>query len=182
MKKLRILLVLAVLVVAGCVPVDEAPRPDSDSSQSYRTEARIPVDDAVYTITGQVIADVGSITRQTQAARGSVSGVPTGTGTFVSGSYYGPEFGGKGLIRLHVQESNSSLAPIGEIVLLKSTDIKGAALLPGDTVTLKCRAQYEALAAVRENSNFDQELVETWELDYCRLVTPVIDVQNLGDE
>jgi hypothetical protein len=45
-------------------------------------------------------------------------------------------------------------------------------------VTFKCRAQYEAVAAVRENESFNQAKVETWELDYCRMATPVIDVRE----
>ena len=37
--------------------------------------------------------------------------------------------------------------------------------------------QYEALAAVRDNEKFSKTKVETWELDYCRLASPVIDVR-----
>ncbi len=169
-------IILFSLLLAACAP-NAAPTPESDSSQNYNVPsgAGIPVDDNVYTIRGTVAGDVGSLTRQTEAARGSIAGGPYGT----YGSYYGPEFDGKGFVRLLVEESNSELAPVGEIVILKLTDTKGTALLVGDKVTFKCRAQYEAIAAVRNYETWDQEkaaLVETWELDYCRLVSPIIDV------
>lgn len=166
----RLFLFIVVLLLSACVPTDVAPSPDSDSGQAYELSARIPVDDSVYNIVGEVVADVGSITRQTQAAFGSAFAVSG----FGSGVYYGPEFGGKGLIRLRVTSSDSNLAPVGEVIILKSTDMKGAALLPGDVVEFKCRHQYEAIAAVRNNSTFNSELLGTWEIDYCRLVTPVI--------
>jgi hypothetical protein len=121
-----------------------------------------------------VVSEVGSLTRQTDAARGSISGSGTAGFAYISGTYYGPEYGGKGFIRLHVFESSSYLAPVGEIVILKSTDTKGVALLPGDVVTFKCRHQYEALAAVRNAETFDEEKLETWEIDYCRFFDPII--------
>jgi hypothetical protein len=162
-----------------------APRPDSDSSQSFSsssTEDGIPVDDNVYYIKGQVISDVNSLTRQTDAASGEVFGYG-GTGFGVmSGSYYGPEFGGKGFIRILVMNSDSFLAPKGEVVILKSTDTKGIALLPGDVVEFKCRHQYEAIAAVRDYETFDVDKLETWEIDYCRFISPIISQLKLPIE
>lgn len=174
--------VLLVLGLSACGVDNEAPRPESDSSQYFSRGSEIPVDDNVYTITGQVVSEVGSLTRQTQAARGSISGSGTAGFAYVSGTYYGPEFGGKGFIRLQVLESDSFLAPWGEIIILKSTDTKGVALLPGDVVTFKCRHQYEALAAVRNSETFDAEKLETWEIDYCRFFTPVISQLKLPTE
>ena len=173
--KLAAILVIVVLL-AGCS--DISPAPESDSSQDFASGAKIPVDDNVYVITGEVVADVDSLTRQTEAARGSVSGYGSGYGSYVSGSYFGPQFGGKGFVRLLVSDAHppTGLAPRGDIVIIKTSDTKASALLPGDVVTFKCRAQYEAVAAVRRRETFDADLVETWELDYCRLVSPVIEV------
>jgi hypothetical protein len=162
------------MLLVGCsIPTDYAPAPDSDSSQNF-TGGEVPVDDSVYLITGQVITDVDSLTRQTKSSSGSVSGIATGEFGYLSGTYYGAEFGGKGFIRVKVLESNSFLAPVGEIVILKSTDTKGIALLPGDVVNFKCRHQYESVAAVRNRETFNAEKLETWEIDYCRFTTPII--------
>lgn len=173
-----ILLVVAVLAI-GCG--GKAPAPASDSPQTYDASARVPVDDTVYTISGQVVGDVASLSQQTTPAQGDVTGL-TGRGYgYLGGSYFGAEFGGKGFVRLlvHTTEPATPLAPPENIVIVKTTDTKAAVLLPGDVVTFKCRAQYEAVAAVRENESFNQSKVETWELDYCRMVTPVIDVRSV---
>jgi hypothetical protein len=151
----------------GCVP---GKVPESDSEYSFNMAARIPTDHNVYTISGEVIGDIGSLVRQTSRAYGHVSG----GGTYVSGAYFGPEYKGKGFVRLLVENSDCLYAPKGEIVILKMTDTKGAMLLPGDFITLKCRVQYEAVASIFTGEEFDQEIFATWEVDYCRLVSPVV--------
>jgi hypothetical protein len=176
MKKWIVLLL--VLLLTACR--GQAPQPVSDSPQAYEANARIPVDDNVYTITGQVVGEVASLSQQTAPAQGELTGLGARGYGYMGGSYFGPEFGGKGFVRLFVfsAEPSTRLAPPEEIVIMKTTDTKAAALLPGDIVTFKCRAQYEAVAAVRVNESFNQSKVETWELDYCRMVTPVIDVRE----
>lgn len=166
-------IVLLSVIVAGCED-NLAPSADSDSEQDYRLGDRIPVDDAVYTILGVVAGDLESITRQTQPAYGSASGVMTGGFGYMGGAYYGAEYGGKGIVRLLVTGSDTPEAPVGATVILKVTDLKALVLVPGDRVAFKCRRQYEAIAAVREQETLDVQKVETWELDYCRLVSPVI--------
>ncbi len=172
MKTRFVLLVVMSLfaaILAGCA--DTAPQPSSDSPQAFTaTGDGVPVDDGVYLISGTVVADVESLVRQTTPARGSMAG--SGYGAY--GSYFGPEFGGKGFVRLQVASSESDLAPVGAIVILKVTDSKASVLLPGDTVQFKCRHQYEAVAAVRNAETFNAEKLETWEIDYCRLTTPKI--------
>lgn len=180
-KRIFTLVLILLLVCSSCAGTNLAPAPESDSSQRFIPveNVGIPVDDNVYTIVGEIVVDVNSLVRQTEAARGSYSGYGSG---YASGTYYGPEYGGKGFVRVLVLTSDSKLAPVGNIVILKSTDTKGTALLPGDVVTFKCRAQYEALAAVRDNEIFGESAVErlaTWELDYCRLATPVIDTTSV---
>lgn len=164
-------LVVAMIILVGCEPY--APQPDSDSSQSFsRIQGGIPIDDNIYRVMGTVVSDVDSLTRQTQAARGSASGYDG----YYSGSFYGAQFGGKGFIRLRVESISPSteVAKPGEIALLKSSDTKGSALLPGDFVVFKCRIQYEAIAPVRESEEMEEDKHGTWELDYCRLERPVI--------
>ncbi len=169
--------IVVVVVMAGCA--GQAPQPASDSPQIYETGARVPVDDTVYLISGQVVGDIASLSGQTAPAQGDITGLGARGIGYVGGSYFGAEFGGKGFVRLlvHTAEPTTRLAPPEEIVIIKTSDTKASILLPGDVVTFKCRAQYEAVAAVRENESFNADKVETWELDYCRLLTPVIDVR-----
>ncbi len=165
-----VVLVLLAALLAGCM-ADRAPQPSSDSPQAFLANPDgMPVDDGVYLIAGVVIGDVESLVRQTAPARGTMAGSAYGA----YGSYFGPEFGGKGFVRLHVQSSDSELAPVGSIVILKVTDSKASVLLPGDSVEFKCRHQFEAVAAVRDSETFNADKLETWEIDYCRLTTPVI--------
>jgi len=166
-----------VTVVTACEASNEAPQADSDSQQQYNEDGRIPVDDNVYVITGTVQAPIDSLERQVEPAEGGISGfVGAGGPGFVSGWYSGPEFQGKGFLRLLVSSTvpSTSYAVPGRVAILKTSDTKARVLEAGDEVTLKCRLQYEAVAAVRENEDFDQAKVETWEIDYCRLATPVI--------
>ena len=86
---------------------------------------------------------------------------------------------GKNLrLLVHSVEPATPLAQPDRIVLIKTSDTKASALLTGDIVTFRCRAQYKAVAAVRENEDFYPSKVATWELDYCRLATPVISIER----
>ncbi len=179
----RILALLCLLMVLfGCMPTDQPPQPDSDSPQDYaQVVGGIPVDTNVYTIKGKVVGAVESLVRQTQAAGGSVSGSSFDGYGFASGSFWGAEFGGKGFIRLRVIESNTNeangedLAPLESIIIIKTTDTKMRALLAGDIVEVLCRRQYEAIAPVLERETFDASK-GMWELDYCRMTSPRIEV------
>lgn len=163
------LCVLVVLAGVACTKENEAPKPDSDSQQNYQ-DGRIPVDDNVYVISGEVQA-VNSLVRQESPAQGSIS-VINGSG---GGSFVGETNVGKGFIRVKVSSvaPATNLATIGRVVILKTTDTKAAVLTEGDVVEFKCRAQFEAIAAVRENETWDSAK-GTWELDYCRLSSPVL--------
>lgn len=166
--------VVGVFVLTGCTEQGEAPAPESDSSQDYASGAKIPVDDNVYLVEGEVIAEVNQVTRQVTPAEGSLTGV----NGYVSGSFTGPIQAGKSFVRIRVRKMDPAwaYAPLGDVVIVKTTDTKAAALLNGDIISFKCRAQYESVAAVRENEKFDAAKLGTWELDYCRLATPVITV------
>lgn len=183
MRRRRLTALLALLLAlftAACGASD--PAPDSDSEQSYN-DGKIPVDKAVYEVTGVVAADVSSLTRQVKPGGGRID-APVCAGT--SGCYgggggtlFGPVEAGKGFVRLRVTAAKpaTNLAPVGATIILKVTDTKGTALSPDDVVTFHCRRQYEAIAAVQDDQDWDdrvRDAVATWELDFCRLLTPII--------
>lgn len=166
----RVLPLILILFVVGC---QRAPAPDSSSGLSYAWRTTIPVDTNVYTISGTVDTDVDSLIRQSRPAQAQSYSAEGVSYTAVSGA----EVSGKGMVRLVVAQSDAALAPVGSTVILKLDDTKGVMLLPGDQVTLKCRAQFEAIAAVMQRQAFDEN-AGTWELDYCRLATPVVELSD----
>lgn len=180
MKKACLILVVVILLTACGGQTDIAPEPESDSSQRYRLGSEIPVDDNVYTINGRVVGDVDSLTRQTAAARVTNSTVYADGYTRSSSTYFAPELNGKGFVRLLVysSEPETDLAQPENIVIIKTTDTKATMLLAGDVVTFRCRAQYEAVAAIRNNETFRAEDLGTWELDYCRLSSPLVAIES----
>lgn len=183
-KAVRLLPLAAIFAVImmgadECSTEESAPPPDSDSQQKYKDGSKVPIDDKVYSITGEVIGPVNETTRQVEPGKGSVDGALYGNYGSLNGSFTGPIEAGKGFVRIRVQTSEPStdLAPRGDVTIIKTSDTKAKALLNGDIVTFKCRRQYEAIAAVKNNEKFNQDKVETWELDYCRLASPVIEVK-----
>lgn len=174
-------LALPLTMATGCSSSNTAPNADSDSSQRYNDKA-IPVDDNVYTITGTVTAEVGSLTRQTSPGRISTPTCYGTSGCYGGGTSFGPVTSGKGYVRLLVTSITPSVADdtvrVENIAILKVTDTKATALLEGDAVTFKCRRQYEAVAAVRDNEDLNVGKAQTWEMDYCRLSTPSINVKT----
>lgn len=143
---------------------------ESDSGYIYKnndSQAKIPLDDAIYTLTGVVVGDVRSVTSQ-----GPTTAKVTVTEGVTTGTFFTPEMTGKGMVRLWVERSDYVNAPAESIVILKTTDTKAAALLNGDRVTFKCRAQAEAIAPSYTDQPYDPtELPITWELDFCRMST-----------
>jgi len=157
---------LMIWLLGAC---QRSPAPESNNGLSYAWFTTIPVDTVVYTLTGTVTTEVESLVRQTAPAQVqsySAEGLSYST-------YYGPQMNGKGMVRLTVEASDAELAPVGSTVILKLDDTKGILLLPGDRITFKCRAQFEAISAVMNRQEFDPA-AGTWELDYCRLATPVV--------
>lgn len=161
---------LFAIVLVSCTAGIVAPTSDSDFS--YAAGSSIPIDNNFYTVAGTVVADVAD--RTTGQEKGHITGSAIGAGNFTS--MQGTYFPGDVFVRLSVELVNPSteLAPQGNVVLLKTTDLKAVALLPGDYVTFVCRAQYEAVAATNNAEAFDADKAGTWELDYCRLNSPVI--------
>ena len=170
-RRTRTVGVLFLFCVLGwlLIACQRSPAPESNNGLSYAWFTSVPVDTSVYTITGTVSAEVESLVRQTAPAQVqsySAEGLSYST-------YYGPQMNGKGMVRLTVAASDAELAPVGSTVILKLDDTKGILLLPGDQITVKCRAQFEAISAVMNRQEFNPA-AGTWELDYCRLATPVV--------
>jgi len=175
--KLRLVVIFLVGTLAygallvACGGGEENPEPESVSGVQYKTGSAIPTDKTVDTLAGIIVADVASLTRQVSPATGNYAGWDY----YARGAYAGPEYGGKGFVRLYVEEStNLELCPPESICVLKTEDTKVVALLPGDRVTFRCRRQYEALSAVVKKEEFASDSVGVWELDYCRMETPRI--------
>ena len=162
----------ALLLTAGaCDPSN--PTISSDSEHVYGGSPKEPTDTRIYNISGTVSVPVQSLTRQTEAGGGSISGY----GGYVSGSFWGPIEKGKGFVRILVTASDAPLAPAGQNVLVKTTDTKLVAVLPGDRIRLKCRQQFEAIAAVQDSENYPGDRIAgTWELDFCRMLDPKMGV------
>lgn len=149
---------------------------ESDSGYTYKSykQAAIPVDNNIYTLTGVVVGDVNSI-QQTGSARV----VTTYRSDFYSvGTYFPTEMNGKGLVRLWVEKSDFPGVPPETIAIIKSTDTKLIAVLPGDRITLRCRVQAEAIAPSYTGQVYDPDRAVTLELDFCRMLSPVIGVNQ----
>jgi hypothetical protein len=167
------------ILTAEACSSESAPAADSDSAQAWGGDTKVPVDEKVYHVTGEVVGQINNLTRQVEPAKGSLSGSQYGTYGTISGSFTGPVEAGKGFVRLRVTVSDADIAPVSEVAILKTSDSKVTALQPGDVITFSCRKQYEALAPVLDNQDFQKakNAVATWELDYCRLAQPVIQVK-----
>lgn len=169
-----IIALLCVLLLFGCAPSETA-RIDSENTTGSWTKDRLDerhIDRNIYHISGVVAHDVDSLTRQTRPASGSYAGYYGGGGY---GYYSGAQFGGKGFIRLLVEETDAPVGQRGQIVILKVVDSKSVALLPGDRVKFKCRYQPEVVDAMYYNEEWTDDAL-IYELDYCRLDSPVIQV------
>lgn len=173
MKKL-IAAVLAALALGACnLSAPKDPTAQSDNSEaSFKGSPKIPVDRNLYVITGQVIGDPSSLTRQVDPGGGSVYGY----GGYISGRIVGPEYAGKGFVRIKVSAMKpvAPFAGVEDVVIIKTSDTKAAALIPGDVVQFKCRAQYESVAPIQVREHFERDAYATWEFDFCRLTSPDI--------
>jgi hypothetical protein len=172
-----IVLIAAVLMFGACSDKTEAPSVQSDNEEASFKKVddkspKVPVDTNLYVIRGKVLGDPSNLVRQTEPGRATLSGY----NGFVSGSAFGPRQAGKGFVRLHVMsmQPDAPFASTNDVVLIKTSDTKAAALIPEDIVEFKCRAQYESVAPVQKNERFNKDKYGTWEFDFCRLTSPDI--------
>ena len=159
--KTKYLILFFVLLLSGCY--NETPIVDGGNTGS-------PQDTNMYLIRGTIVADITSLTRQIAPASGGMYG---------NYAYYtGPIIDGKTFLRIVLIESRPKLPNIekGQILIIKSVDTKAQALLPGDTLSFKCRRQYEAVAKL-STEDIDWNKQASWEIDFCRLVDGVITIK-----
>lgn len=152
-------------LLVGCTPAGKAV--ESDSGFKYSGNPSLPVDEAIYTVTGVVIGDVRSVTETVWEKYWNSDGS--------RGVIYNTD--GKGFVRLWVEKSDWPGVSPEQALILKTTDSKAQALQPGDRVTFLCRQQAEALAAVWQGQTYNPSDV-TIELDFCRMASPVIGTGN----
>lgn len=170
---LAIGIVLTVLL-SGCNAAGTYAESDSGYTYQNYKQATIPVDNNLYTLTGVVVGDVNSIARP-----GPAKVVTTYRSDYYSvGTYFPPEMNGKGMVRLWVEKSDFLGVPPETIAIIKSTDTKLIAVLPGDRITLRCRVQAEAIAPSYTGQVYDEDKAVTLELDFCRMLSPIIEVQQ----
>lgn len=78
---------------------------------------------------------------------------------------------GKGIVRGTLVSVNPDVGFVseGDITIVKTTDWKVTGLLPGDTVSLVCIADFEPVCTKSEEYGQVGECFEMWEFDFCRL-------------
>ena len=83
---------------------------------------------------------------------------------------------GKGLVSVHVNSINPSLDYLkpGMDIVLKTTDLKIMAIDEGYSFEVRCRNDYEPVAAL-QNNEITNDRYDTYELDYCRMTNPKIE-------
>lgn len=156
-----------IIVLAGCAP--QAPAPDSGSGLAYGVGQTIPIDTKIYHVDGIVSSGTESLTRQVSPAGGTMRSYDG----YGYGSFWGPTVASKGFVRIKVTKSDSLLAVVGDTAVLKVEDTKAIVLTDGDKVSFKCRAQFESLSAITNSETLSED-GGVWELDYCRMTTPIV--------
>lgn len=150
------LALLSLVIFSACAPTQQ-----TDTGVTIESK----VDPNVYTIDLQMESEEGYT-----VGHASVSGSNYGGYGFVSGRYWED---GKGVLRgvLSSVDSELSFAEVGDTIIIKTTDRKVMALIPGDTVTFACTVDYEPVCAKSEDSSSSTgECVDTWEFDFCRIL------------
>lgn len=82
---------------------------------------------------------------------------------------------GKGMVEVRINSISPSLNYIKpqSTIVLKTTDLKIMAISPGYSFEVKCRNDYEPVAALQNNEMINSRH-DTYELDYCRMTNPEI--------
>ncbi len=163
---------------------------ESDSDKSFASirgaGLQTSIDFGVYSITGVVEPMIVPVEKIVGYAGETVT-------TMVERPYY--QMDGKSLLRLNVTHATYAPSDVkvdllievteaiktahleDAVVVVKISDSKMFGIVVGDTVRLSCRAEPENLAAVANDEPFQHDL-ETWELDWCRFTSPVVDIEQ----
>lgn len=150
------LVVLGLVLFSACAPVQT-----TDTGVTIESE----VDPNVYTVTLVLEEEDGYTEGHATLSGSSFNGYGS-----VSGRYWED---GKGILRGMLESVNPTVdfANAGDIIVIKTTDRKVMGLIPGDTVTFACVADYEPVCAINETNSTDTgKCVDIWEFDYCRIV------------
>lgn len=175
MKKICVFVLLFVAaLLLGCMPVSDGADTAASENTVAKSNGNIYYDPSLYTMTVRI---GGSPKEHTEIhASGSASyynGI--GGGSMVVWQ------DGKGIIPAYVieMEPTSSIVSVGDSILLKTEDLKMSRLEEGWVVEIKCRMDYEPLTELHvPNEVVDAELTQTWELDLCRMSSPVFIVET----
>lgn len=176
-------MIKTVIIASICSLALLACKPSGAPTMSSSGDSAI--DDAgVYAIRGTVMGDTEEMIRQVSPARA----ISYGNGYM---AYSGPIIDGKTILTIEIVAINRNLphgangvsteesqqvdwARPGDRLIIKCVDTKCIALKPGNTASFKCRRNYEALATTAGEA-WDADFYGTYEIDYCRLETGVLD-------
>lgn len=166
MSKLTTIVIFMVvaLVLLGCTtaPVQ------NDGDHSYRTLKHVEVDRGYYPITGEVVG---------LPVMNEFTGVETMPYRFLGNDDQNNS--PVHVMRILVTES-SPIAEEGFPVGLKVYGSMMNSILVGDTITLLCRLQNEAVGAVAPQETFDANKALVKELENCRPLSPIMDEDPSG--
>lgn len=168
MKKSKIIAVTGILILIAILNLSACQTRVSDSGLSLKSVGT-NIDNNIYVLNVTMLGNVIS-SKDTNAL---------GTGRQYS-DIYGYENmrlwqDGKGMVQVRVNSISPSLKYIKpeSTIVLKTTDLKVMAVSPGYSFEVKCRNDYEPVAAL-QNNEMSNSQYDTHELDFCRMTDPVI--------
>lgn len=108
----------------------------------------------------------GEVVSHTKGARGDAVNI----GPFIGGNVV---IDGKGMVPVRVVDMREVFPgiKIGDMIIIKTVDLKMVALPPGSIVEIACVGDLEIIG-------FGSESASTVELDECRMMTPVFTIQD----
>jgi hypothetical protein len=168
----QMLLLIVMLWLTACAPAAD---PHASVNTAAQAGGNYYADPNVYTL--QVLVggeSQGHTELRGQGSAFSYGGI--GSGSFALWQE------GKGLLPVKIlsMEPQSTIVHVGDLVIIKTEDLKLARVEPGWVVEIKCRMDYEPLANLNvTNEVTSAETTQTWELDVCRMVTPRFEVNQV---
>lgn len=164
MKKIAI----CILLILICVLFSACSTRTSDSGYSLKTVGK-KIDSNIYILN---VTMLGEPTSNKNLGGEGVSRQYSDIYGFGSSRLWQD---GKGMVSVHVNSISPSLdyMKAGMDVVLKTTDLKIMAIDPGYSFEVRCRSDYEPVAALQDNE-ITNDRYDTYELDYCRMANPQI--------
>lgn len=166
-RSLIVLLILTLLSACGAMVQTDG--------KSAVLDATVLYDSTIYSMDVEVVGDINN---QQTGSYGRAGGSGYAIDSYVSGSTrYLSESTGKGMLQVRIISGNAPKDFIGQVVVIKTTDLKFMALQSGDRVEIKCRIDYESVGATVQNEEIDQARYNqmlTREFDLCRMNSPLV--------